>query len=64
VVKALPLLGADPFLLLNADTFWVEWGGPNLAAMIEAFDPARMDILLMLCRLADTTGHATAAAIS
>jgi MurNAc alpha-1-phosphate uridylyltransferase len=57
VVKALPLLGSDPFLLLNADTFWVEWGGPNLAAMIEAFDPARMDILLMLCRLADTTGH-------
>jgi MurNAc alpha-1-phosphate uridylyltransferase len=58
VVKALPLLGDDPFLLLNADTFWVEWGRPNLAAMIAAFDPARMDILLMLCRLNDTTGHA------
>lgn len=57
VVKALPLLGAEPFLLLNADTFWVEWGRPNLAAMIEAFDPERMDILLMLCRLGDTTGH-------
>lgn len=58
VVKALPLLGADPFLLLNADTFWVEWGRPNLAAMMGAFDPKRMDILLMLCRLNDTTGHA------
>ncbi|GAB4357781.1 MAG: nucleotidyltransferase family protein [Oricola sp.] len=57
VVRALPLLGRDPFLLLNADTFWVEWGRPNLAAMIEEFDPARMDILLMLCRLSDTTGH-------
>lgn len=57
VVKALPLLGPDPFLLLNADTFWVEWGRPNLAAMIALFDPARMDILLMLCRLNDTTGH-------
>ncbi|MFZ2102117.1 MAG: nucleotidyltransferase family protein [Oricola sp.] len=57
VVRALPLLGTDPFLLLNADTFWVEWGAPNLQAMIEMFDPARMDILLMLCRLADTTGH-------
>jgi MurNAc alpha-1-phosphate uridylyltransferase len=57
VVKALPLLGSDPFLLLNADTFWVEWGKPNLRAMIEMFDPARMDILLMLCRLSDTTGH-------
>lgn len=58
VVKALPLLGADPFLLLNADTFWVEWGHPNLAAMIDTFDPGSMDILLMLCRLSDTTGHA------
>ena len=58
VVKALPLLGSDPFLLLNADTFWVEWGRPNLAAMIGEFDPARMDVLLMLCRLSDTTGHA------
>lgn len=57
VVKALPLLGTDPFLLLNADTFWIEWGKPNLAVMIETFDPARMDILLMLCRLSDTTGH-------
>lgn len=57
VVKALPLLGSDPFLLLNADTFWIEWGRPNLAAMIDEFDPSRMDILLMLCRLSDTTGH-------
>jgi MurNAc alpha-1-phosphate uridylyltransferase len=58
VVKALPLLGNDPFLLLNADTFWIEWGAPNLAAMMAGFDPARMDVLLMLCRLKDTTGHA------
>ncbi|QKV20703.1 nucleotidyltransferase family protein [Oricola thermophila] len=57
VVRALPLLGGEPFLLLNADTFWVEMGRSNLAAMIEAFDPARMDIMLMLCRLSDTTGH-------
>lgn len=57
VVKALPSLGSDPFLLLNADTFWVEWGKPNLRAMIDMFDTARMDILLMLCRLSDTTGH-------
>lgn len=58
VVKALPLLGDEPFLLLNADTFWIEWGKPNLAAMMDIFDPARMDVLLMLCRLKDTTGHA------
>lgn len=57
VVRALPKLGKVPFMLLNADTFWVEHGKSNLRAMMEAFDPARMDILLMLCRLEDTTGH-------
>jgi N-acetyl-alpha-D-muramate 1-phosphate uridylyltransferase len=57
VVKALPLIGSDPFLLLNADTFWVERGRPNIRAMAEMFDPDRMDVLLMLCRLGDTTGH-------
>lgn len=57
VVKALPLLGEGPFALLNADTFWVDGGRPTLSAMIDAFDPARMDMLLLTARLADTTGH-------
>ncbi|MCR9122123.1 MAG: nucleotidyltransferase family protein [Phyllobacteriaceae bacterium] len=57
VVKALPLLGDAPFALLNADTFWVDADRPTLAAMIDAFDPARMDMLLLTARLADTTGH-------
>ncbi|WP_421855762.1 nucleotidyltransferase family protein [Oricola sp.] len=57
VIKALPLLGGAPFLLLNADTFWVERGKSNLKAMIDAFDPSRMDVLLMLCPLDRTTGH-------
>lgn len=57
VVKALPLLGDAPFALLNADTFWIDAGLPTLASMIDAFDPARMDMLLLTARLADTTGH-------
>jgi MurNAc alpha-1-phosphate uridylyltransferase len=57
VVKALPLLGGGPFALLNADTFWVDDGAPTLSAMIGAFDPVRMDMLLLTARLADTTGH-------
>jgi MurNAc alpha-1-phosphate uridylyltransferase len=57
VVKALSLLGKRPFLLLNADTFWIEWGRPNIEAMMKRFDPASMDILLMLCRLDATVGH-------
>lgn len=60
VAKALPLLGEDPFILLNADTFWLEepGSGPsNLARMIEQFDQEAMDILMLVVRLRNTTGH-------
>ena len=58
IVKALPLLGTAPFVLLNADTFWTEPAdAPVLAGLMAAFDPARMDILLLVVRPQDTTGH-------
>lgn len=57
IVRALPLLGADPFFILNADTFWIDQGEPNLDRLSLAWDGARMDILLMLADLADATGH-------
>ena len=53
VVKALPLLGTDPFFHLNADTLWIDSVTPNLQRLADAFDPARMDILLLM---APTTG--------
>jgi len=60
IVKALPMLGTDPFLVLNADTFWLEEPGnetDNLALMKDRFDPESMDILLMTARLDQATGH-------
>jgi N-acetyl-alpha-D-muramate 1-phosphate uridylyltransferase len=48
VKRALPLLGRRPFLALNSDSLWVEGGRPNLPRLLEAWDPARMDILLLL----------------
>ncbi|PWR19576.1 nucleotidyltransferase family protein [Zavarzinia compransoris] len=48
VARALPLLGPAPFLVCNADTFWLQGVQAPLAAMIAAFDPARMDALLLL----------------
>ncbi len=48
VVKALAHLGARPFLHLNSDSLWIERGEPELEAMKRAWDPARMDMLLML----------------
>lgn len=57
IVRALPLLGGDPFFVLNADTFWIDGDQPNLERLALAWDGARMDILLMLARLEDATGH-------
>jgi MurNAc alpha-1-phosphate uridylyltransferase len=57
IVKALPLLGGEPFFVLNADTFWVEDGAPNLSGLALAWDGARMDILLMLADMDKATGH-------
>jgi len=44
--RALPLLGPGPVLTLNPDAVWT---GPNpVAALRAAWDPARMDALLVL----------------
>jgi N-acetyl-alpha-D-muramate 1-phosphate uridylyltransferase len=57
VVKALPLLGDAPFFHLNADTMWIDGTRPNLTRMAEAFDPARMDILLLMAPTASSIGY-------
>jgi MurNAc alpha-1-phosphate uridylyltransferase len=58
VVKALPLLGDAPFYHLNADTLWIDGVRPNLARLADAFDPARMDVLLLMAPTADSIGYA------
>jgi len=57
VVKALPLLGDAPFFHLNADTMWIDGVRPNLARLAEAFDPDRMDILLLMAPTASSIGY-------
>jgi MurNAc alpha-1-phosphate uridylyltransferase len=57
VVKALPLLGGAPFFHANADTLWIDGVRPNLARLAEAFDPARMDILLLMAPTASSIGY-------
>ncbi|WP_246506314.1 nucleotidyltransferase family protein [Mesorhizobium silamurunense] len=57
IVKALPLLGSEPFYIINADTFWIDSGKPSLERLALAWDAARMDILLMLTDLDSATGH-------
>jgi MurNAc alpha-1-phosphate uridylyltransferase len=60
VVKALPLLGHEPFYHLNADTMWIDGVRPNLARLAEAFDPEKMDILLLMAPTTNSIGYAGA----
>jgi Nucleoside-diphosphate-sugar pyrophosphorylase involved in lipopolysaccharide biosynthesis/translation initiation factor 2B, gamma/epsilon subunits (eIF-2Bgamma/eIF-2Bepsilon) len=57
VVKALPLLGPASFFLVNADTLWIDGVRPNLARLAEAFEPSRMDILLLMAPTASSIGY-------
>ncbi len=57
VVKALPLLGTQPFFLVNSDTMWIDGVRSNLTRLAEIFDPARMDILLLMAPTASSIGY-------
>jgi MurNAc alpha-1-phosphate uridylyltransferase len=57
IVKALPLLGAAPFFHMNSDTVWIEGVTPNLGRLGAQFDPARMDILLLLASTTASIGY-------
>lgn len=60
LAKGLKLLGREPVLVMNADLFWIgeKTGRPsNLVRLSEAFDPERMDMLMLCVKLEDTTGH-------
>ncbi len=57
IAHALPLIGADPFLSINADNIWID--GPIAAAEILAgrWNPAEMDVLLLMVPLARANCH-------
>ncbi|MGE5539180.1 MAG: nucleotidyltransferase family protein [Gemmatimonas sp.] len=48
IKKALPLLGSAPFLAINADIVWQDGARPALQRLADAFDPSRMDALLLM----------------
>lgn len=60
IVRALPLIGDQPFFVLNADTFWIEDPGAaqtNLQALAAGFDAAAMDFRVMVAGFGQATGH-------
>jgi N-acetyl-alpha-D-muramate 1-phosphate uridylyltransferase len=56
VRKALPLLGPAPFVVANADSFWIEGPRSNVAGLVAAFDPRRMDILMLVASTTASVG--------
>jgi N-acetyl-alpha-D-muramate 1-phosphate uridylyltransferase len=57
VKKALPLLGQEPFITFNSDSIWIEGSQPNLPRLIEAWDPERMDILMLVAPSDTSVGY-------
>jgi len=55
--KALPLLGPEPFILRNSDSFWLEGVRPNLAWLMSGWDETRMDALLLLASTVSAIGY-------
>lgn len=50
LVNALPLLGDEPFYVLNADIFWFDGAIPALERLARAWNGETMDLLLLLQR--------------
>ena len=48
IIRALPLLGEEPFFVANTDNIWIEGDRPALLSLADQWDPARMDICILL----------------
>jgi N-acetyl-alpha-D-muramate 1-phosphate uridylyltransferase len=57
ILKALPLLGTAPFLVLNSDSIWTERSSSALGRLREAWDGGAMDCLLLLCPIHAARGY-------
>jgi N-acetyl-alpha-D-muramate 1-phosphate uridylyltransferase len=57
IAKALPLLGEEPFFVLNSDSFWIDGPIPALARLAVAWDEKTMDCLLLLSPLDRVIGY-------
>jgi MurNAc alpha-1-phosphate uridylyltransferase len=57
ILKALPLLGSEPFLVMSADSFWIEGARPNLEWLKSSWREADMDALLMLAATVRAVGY-------
>jgi N-acetyl-alpha-D-muramate 1-phosphate uridylyltransferase len=56
VARALPLLD-DVFFVVNSDVFWLDGQDRTLQRLAAAFDPERMDAILLLQRTVTAVGY-------
>jgi MurNAc alpha-1-phosphate uridylyltransferase len=54
--KVLPLFEGKPFFLCNTDAFWIEGPLSNIRRLADAWDPARMDALLLVAAASASIG--------
>jgi MurNAc alpha-1-phosphate uridylyltransferase len=57
LVKALPLLGDQPFLCAASDNLWLNGPFDSIRQMAARWDPAIMDVLLLMVPHAHANGH-------
>lgn len=57
LVKALPRIEADPFLVINSDNLWIDGPVDTFRLLASHWDDAKMDALLLLIPLANAHCH-------
>lgn len=57
IVKALPLLGPDPFFVYNSDSFWIDGYADNFDLLAQFWDGTKMDILLLMSPTVTAVGY-------
>lgn len=53
LVRALPLIGEDPFLCVNADNWWTDEGENAFKRLMSAWDDDVMDVLMLVVPFAE-----------
>jgi MurNAc alpha-1-phosphate uridylyltransferase len=57
VLRALSKLGPAPFLIHNSDSVWIEGIGSNLERLMDGWDDAAMDSLMLVAPVATSVGY-------
>lgn len=57
LIRALPLIDADPFFVINSDNLWIDGPIDSLRLLAASWDEERMDALLLLVPFARASCH-------